>query len=107
MTIQLTPEIEQILNAESSATGLSPAEITLRLLTMYAQSRPQLEGPEMSSQKVSADTTSSNSAVSPEVLKHRRAVVERILARRKVSVATFGPPEGIGWREWIHEGHRY
>ena len=100
MTIELTPEIEQLLKEESSATGLSPAEITLRVLTTYAQSRPSL-------QTITADSITLNPNISADLLEQRRAAADRIIARRNASSAAFGPPAGMDWREWIHEDHKY
>lgn len=108
MTIELTPEIEQILMAESSATGLTPAEITLRVLKMYAQSVP-LHQPEFDQPSIlTADSIVLNPNISAEVLEQRRAAADRIIARRNSSKApTLNLPKGMTLREYIHEGHRY
>ncbi len=107
MTIELTPDIEAILLAESSATGLSPAETTLRVLTTYVRSRPQSQFV-LDQGGTGANTTSLEPEVPDEVIERRRAAVARILARRNASSAPrLNLPEGMTLRDYIHEGHRY
>lgn len=111
MHLDLTPEIEHALEVEAKATGLTPADLTLRVLSSYAERvlLNYFQEPSLQAQRNTtvADALPVSSETPPEILGQRRAAAERIVSRRKASAATFGPPAGVGWREWIHEGHRY
>lgn len=96
MQIELTPEIESFLQAESSATGLTPAEITGRVLTDYAFGRLQ-DAPRQDDEPVSA-----------EIVERRRLTVEAWVARMaQPDAPRLNLPEGVSIRQWLHEDHRY
>ena len=108
MTIELTPELEEILKAESSATGLSPAEITLRLLTIYAHSRPQFQSKAALDQTISASDLPSDPDISPEVLQQRREAGKRLFALRdRLASRGVSMPDEPAVRDWLHEEHRF
>ena len=95
MSIELTPELEEALLAESAATGLTPTEIARRAVAAHIAARAH------------TDASRSGVALESDPIELRRAAVERILALRARVGAEVGPPLGVGWREWIHEGHRF
>ncbi len=115
MHLDLTPEIQRALEAEAKATGLTPVEVTLRILATYAE-RTFGDGPPDRAQQVSSSHPSAISAriMSPdpepsaEVLERRRAAFERILSRRDAPDAPrLNLPEGMSIREYMHEDYRY
>ena len=115
MHLDLTPKIQQALEAEAKATGLTPVEVTLRVLATYAE-RMFGDGRPDRTQQVSFGHLSASSAritspgpePSAEVLERRRAAFERILSRRDAPDAPrLNLPEGMSIREYMHEDHRY
>jgi hypothetical protein len=103
MQLELTPEIENFLQAESSATGLTPAEIALRLLADYARPAYLQVG-----RIVPAESLLAVEPVSEEVMEQRRAAVARIIARQQAPDAPrLDLPEGMTIRQYIHADHRY
>jgi hypothetical protein len=104
MQIELTPEIEDFLQAESSATGLAPAEIALRLLADCAGSHHIPVG-----RIVTPEDFTVVEPIPEEVMKERRAAVARIIARQQAPNAPrFDVPEGVSLRQWLcHSDHRY
>ena len=101
MQIELTPEIEKFLQAESSATGLAPAEVAERLLRECA-----LGGLKIVPEKV--DEATQETQVSPELKENRRLAVEAWIARRaEPDAPTLNLPEGMSIRQWLLEDYRY
>lgn len=107
MQIEVAPEIEAALLAESSATGLTPAEIAARIITQYANGRTQQEWPRAGRMVRTADLLKEE-PVSAELLERRRLAVQSMIARRSAPDAPrLNLPEGMSLRKWMHEDHRY
>jgi hypothetical protein len=100
--IELTPELEKAVLAESESTGLSPAEIAHRALAAHTA------GAKLSPPEVPAASIEFEGASECEMTARRQAAVERI---RQRSMEPDGPklglPPNVRFRDWIHEGHRY
>jgi hypothetical protein len=100
--IELTPELEKAVLAESESTGLSPTEVAHRALAAHAASA------KAASPEVPSSSTEPETSIDPEIMARRQAAVERILQR---SMAPDAPkldlPPNVRFRDWIHEGHRY
>lgn len=108
MTLQLTPEIEEVLNKESSAIGLSPAELTLHILANYAHNRPRSQSNSTSDRTVLASALPGDHSLSLEVLQQRREAGKRLFALRdKLASRGVKMPDEPAVRDWLHKGHRY
>jgi hypothetical protein len=99
--IELTPELEKAVLAEAESTGLSPTEIAHRALAAHTA------GAKLSPREAPVSSIQPETLVDPETMARRKAAVERIRAMQTNGGSALGPPPGVRWREWIHQGHKY
>ena len=102
MYIELTPELEKAILAESESTGLSPTEVARRALAAHTAATEFGRG------QASTSSFQSEAPIDTGIIERRQAAVERI---RQRSMAPDAPkldlPPNVRFRDWIHEGHRY
>jgi hypothetical protein len=98
MIIQLAPEVERAVLAESEATGLTPDEIANKHLAVLAGYK---------SATISVADLLASLPPDPASDARAKASRERLAALRRDISPEFGPKPGQRFRDWIHEGHKY